>query len=35
MKKKDKGKGVSDACIAKSDDNDSNFALVDLPSVLL
>ena len=33
LKKKDKGKGVFDACVAKSDDDDSDFALVGLPSV--
>ena len=32
-KKEDKGKCVSDAYIAKSDDDDSDFALVGLPSV--
>ena len=33
MKKKDKSKGVSDACVAKSDNDDSDFALVGLPSI--
>ena len=33
LKKKDKGKGISNTCVAKSDDDDSDFALVGLPSV--
>ena len=32
-KKKDKGKGVFNACVAKSDNDDLDFALVGLPSI--
>ena len=34
MKKKHKGKGVFDACVARSDNDDSNFALVGTSRVL-
>ena len=33
MKKKDKGKDVSNACVARSDSDDSDFALVGTSSV--